>query len=166
MQVQLGAILLLFFVKPTKFSLFFSYRRRWFLYLCHPPGLLLGNLRKIGEKILTRDIHKVWGNQNLSFSVFKLLRSMKWIEKQKHWPFKGPRLRISIGIFCPIFCKLSEKAREGVGGGAEILVCEVTIRSDRNGEITQKNNYVYLIVQIFIRNLVICLYIWQPCLCY
>ena len=45
-----------------------------------------------------------------------------------------------------------------MGGGAEILVCEVTIRSDRNGEITQKNNYVYLIVQIFIRNLVICLY--------
>ena len=36
-----------------------------------------------------------------------------------------------------------------MGGGAEILVCEVTIRSDRNGEITQKNNYVYLIVQIF-----------------
>ena len=35
-----------------------------------------------------------------------------------------------------------------MGGGAEILVCEVTIRSDRNGEITQKNNYVYLIVQI------------------
>ena len=53
-----------------------------------------------------------------------------------------------------------------MGGGAEIFVCEVTIRSDRNGEITQKNNYVYLIVQIFIRNLVICLYIWQPCLCY
>ena len=42
-----------------------------------------------------------------------------------------------------------------MGGGAEIFVCEVTIRSDRNGEITQKNNYVYLIVQISYLNLVI-----------